>query len=177
MSSVRHLLGFFDRASQVVTAVRALQDKKIVVADVYSPVPNEEIVELVAGTKPSRVRYGTFMGAIAGLSGGLGLALWTASVWGLFVDGKPIFGLIPFVVVGFELTILLGAIFNLIGLLIFARLPHRGFPDHAYRPQFSDDRFGVWVKAEPTRADEAKTTMLSAGALEVQDIDPQEVRS
>jgi hypothetical protein len=61
----------------------------------------------------------------------------------------------------------------LVGLLIFARLPHRGFPTNAYRPQFSDDRFGVWVTAEPSRAGEAKETLVSAGALEVQDIEPQ----
>ncbi|HJX51475.1 MAG TPA: DUF3341 domain-containing protein [Polyangia bacterium] len=173
MSPARNLLGFFDRASMVVAAVRALQARKIAVADVYSPIPHEEIVELVASQRPSRVRYVTFMGALAGLSGGLGLALWTSGVWGLVVDGKPIFGLIPFMVVGFEMTILLGALFNLVALLVFARLPHRRFPALAYRPQFSDDRFGVWVAAEPARLQEVKDTLLAAGALEVQEIDAE----
>lgn len=173
MSPVRNLLGFFDRASAVLVAVRALQGKQIAVADVYSPVPNPEIVELVAGQRPSRVRYVTFLGALSGLLGGFGLALWTSGIWGLFVDGKPVFGLIPFVVVGFEMTILLGAIFNLAGLLIFAGLPHRRFPARAYRPSFSDDRFGVWVAAEPARAQEAREMLLSAGALAVEDLDTQ----
>jgi hypothetical protein len=181
MSDARHLLGVFSSGETLLGALRTLKARKIEIVEVYSPFQNEEILELLS-TGKSPVRFVTFTGAAAGLVSGLGLALITSATWRMVVGGKPVFSVVPFIVVGFELTILLGALLTLAGLLLFAGLPHRRFPSPAYRPEFSDDRFGLWIACPVERAVEARDVLSQAGANEVQEIvDPShgatEVRS
>ena len=172
MTAQRHLLGIYARTDALAAALRELNAKKIPIAEVYSPVNDEEIIALAAPVR-SPVRYVTFSGAIAGLVTGMGLALLTTAVWELAVGGKPVYSIVPFLVVGFELTILLGALATLAGLLLFARLPRTKFPAPGYRPAFTDDRFGVWVSCPAGRVDEAKALLAGSGALEVQEIDAE----
>jgi hypothetical protein len=166
------LLGVFDHPDTTVAAVRNLQSKGLQVIEAYSPVPHEELHQLVRGKHPSPVRFITFVGAITGLVSGFALALWSSGIWELVVDGKPVYSLMPFVVVGFEFLILLGALFTLGGLLLLARLPHRKFPSRAYRPAFSDDQFGVHVAAEPGQEEEVRRVLAETGAIEVQALTP-----
>jgi hypothetical protein len=171
MSATRELLGLFDHPDATVDAVRALQGKSIEVVEAYSPFPHEELYELVRGKRPSAIRFITFTGALAGLVTGFGLALLTSALWELVVGGKPVYSIMPFVVVGFELLILLGALFTLGGLLLLAKLPHRRFPSKAYRPAFSEDRFGVHVAPKPGQEEEARKLLAEAGAVEVQEVE------
>lgn len=60
------------------------------------------------------------------------------------VGGKPVVALVPFVIVGFEFTILFAVFGNILGLISQARLP-RFDPSPGYDPGFSGDRFGVLV--------------------------------
>jgi molybdopterin-containing oxidoreductase family membrane subunit len=166
----RSLLGIFAHTDAVTDALRELAAKRIPVVEVFSPVPDEEILALAASAR-SPVRFATLGGALSGLVTGLGLALLTTAVWELVVGGKPVYAIVPFVVVGFELTILLGALATLLGLLLFARLPFRRFPAPAYRPEFSDDRFGVQVEGSAEQLDAARGVLARAGAVDVQDID------
>lgn len=166
------LLGVFDHPDATVAAVRNLQSKGLAVVEAYSPVPHEELHQLVRGKRKSPVRFVTLTGALAGLVSGFALALWSSSIWELVVDGKPVYSLMPFVVVGFEFLILLGALFTLGGLLWLARLPHRRFPSRAYRPAFSEDRFGVHVAPEAGQEEEARRVLAEAGAVEVQALEP-----
>jgi hypothetical protein len=168
MSATPELLGLFDHPDATVAAVRRLQGKSIEVVEAYSPVPHQELFELVRGKRTSPVRFITLTGALVGLASGFALALLTSAVWELIVGGKPVYSIMPFMVVGFELLILLGALFTLGGLLLLAKLPHRQFPSRAYRPAFSDDRFGVHVAPKPGQEDEARRLLVDAGAVEVQ---------
>jgi hypothetical protein len=168
--SAPELLGYFDHPDTTVAAVRALQGKGIPVVEAYSPMPNEELFELVRGKHPSPIRFVSFTGAVVGITSGFALALLTSGIWELVVGGKPVYSVMPFVVVGFEFLILIGALFTLAGLLFFARLPHRRFPSRGYRPAFSDDRFGVHVAPNPQQADEARRVLSAAGALEVEEL-------
>lgn len=174
-SDRRNLLGVFAHLDALVAALRRLSERDIPIAEVYSPVQSEEVIAAVeAGRSP--VRIVTLAGAISGLAAGFALALLTSAVWELVVDGKPVYAIVPFVVVGFELTILLGALFTLVGLLVFARLPFRRFPSLGYRPAFSDDRFGIWVACPPARLDETRELFTGAGALEIEDLDSTAAR-
>jgi molybdopterin-containing oxidoreductase family membrane subunit len=171
MSDTRQLLGRFDHADRAIESVRALQEKKIPITDVFSPVANETLYELVAGKGKSPVRYLTFIGALVGLVSGFALALLTSQLWEMVVGGKPVYSVMPFVVVGFELMILFGAIATLIGVLLFSGLPYRKFPGKAYRPEFSDDEFGVHVSPPADRVEETRAILAKAGALDIQDLD------
>jgi hypothetical protein len=166
------LLGVFESAGTLVRALERAREERLEIAEVFSPVPNEEILALVPkGNAASPIRFVTLGGALAGLVTGFGLALLSSGVWELVVGGKPVYALVPFVVVGFELTILLGAIATLAGLLLFARLPNRRFPSAAYRPEFSCDRYGLLLgcDGDEGRA-RARELLEAAGALEIQAI-------
>lgn len=171
MSATRELLALFDHPDATLEAVRALRGKGIEVVEAYSPVPHAALYELVRGPRTSPVRLITLIGALVGLASGFALALGSSSLFELVVGGKPVYSIMPFMVVGFELLILLGALATLGGLLVLARLPQRKFPSPAYRPDFSVDRFGVHVAATPEQEGEARRLLAEAGAVEVQTLD------
>jgi molybdopterin-containing oxidoreductase family membrane subunit len=113
--------------------------------------------------KKSRVGWFTLCGGILGFIGGFALAIFTATRWNLIVSGKPIIAIIPFVVVGFEVTIL-GAVFgNVIGLLTQMRLPSfRWFQNYDVR--CSGEHFGVLAACEPMQENGLKDFFLEQGA-------------
>lgn len=157
------VLGSFLHLDQLTDAVRTAQDRGFEVRDVFSPVPLEEIQELVSPAR-SPVRFVTFLGGLSGIIGGFALAILTAVIWNMVVGGKPVTNHVPFVVVGFELMVLLGALSTFLAVLVFARLPYRKFPGPAYRPEFSKDRFGLWLTCKNEGCDEARQFLIEAGA-------------
>jgi len=80
--------------------------------------------------------------------------------------GKPVVSIPPFVVIAFELTILLTGLSTLIAVLILGRLPQTK-PSPTYDPRFSVDRFGVAVACPPDKAETVGAMLSSAGAEEV----------
>ena len=75
----------------------------------------------------------------------------------------------PFVIIGFECTILFGALCTVAGMFLNARLPKLG---HApgYDPRFSNDQFGVVAFGGPQQVAAAEALMKAAGASEVNDV-------
>jgi molybdopterin-containing oxidoreductase family membrane subunit len=70
------------------------------------------------------------------------------------------------VVIAFEMTILLGGLCTLLGLLVTTRLPSFRVPPR-YDPRFSADRFGVEVECEANERLAVQDLLRSAGAEEV----------
>ena len=60
-------------------------------------------------------------GALAGLLGGVLLTVGGALAWPIFTGGKPIVSLPPFVVVIFEVTVLIGSLTNLVAMSVGSR--------------------------------------------------------
>ena len=173
MSTSVQLVGIFKHVDGLEEAVRSAQEAGIRVRDVYSPVPVEPVLQLVH-PKRSPVRFATFLGGVLGLTGGLVLAVGTALIWDIIVFGKPVAHLAPFLVIGFEGTILLGGIFTLLALLGFSDLPELGYPTRAYQPEFSNDRFGLWLSCPSARAEQALAILEGAGAERVRDLASEE---
>jgi len=167
--SERGLLGVFEHHDALVECIEAALESGIEVRDAYTPTPSHEVQRLMKPGK-SPVRFLTFAGGISGLAGGLALALWSSGVWDLVVAGKPVMHVIPFMVVGFELTILFGAGATFLGLLVFSRLPWVWFPARAYREEFSNDRFGLWLATTRGNEDEARSLLERHGALSVEEL-------
>lgn len=169
----RGLVGIFAHEDAFLDGLRRVKEAGIAVGDVFTPVPVHGVEELLAPGK-SPVRFLTLAGGIAGMVGGLALALLTALVWNLIVAGKPVTAVVPFIVVGFEGTILLGALATLLGLLVFARLPFRRFPSAGYRGAFSKDRFGVWIPSASEESEgKARALLTEAGAEAVETTGPE----
>jgi molybdopterin-containing oxidoreductase family membrane subunit len=160
------VLGIFEHTDTMMAALRRAREQRIEVRDVYTPVPDEAVLEFLSPRR-SPVRYVTATGALTGLVTGMALAIGTSLVWNMIVGGKPVTSIIPFLVVGFELTILFGALATLGALLLFGGLPFRKFPAAAYRPEFTEDRFGVWLGGE---GEAARRLLEEAGAVEVVDV-------
>jgi len=168
-SDARGLIGVFAHEDALLEALRRARAAGLEIRDVFSPVPLAAAEEALA-PRPSPVRFVTFAGAALGLGGGMALALGTSAVWHLVVSGKPVLATVPFVVVGFEMTILLGALVTLAGLLGLARLPFRRFPGPGFRPEFTRDRFGVWLVFSAADETRARALLTETGAVAVEPV-------
>jgi len=170
------VLGSFLNPDELIKAIERAKDKGYRVREVFSPFPIEEVLERVSPS-PSPVRFLTFLGGLSGVVGGFALCILTALIWNIIVGGKPVTNHVPFVVVGFELLVLTGALFTFMAVLIFSRLPYRKFPGPAYRPEFSKDQFGLWLSCEDARRDDAQKFLAEAGAESIRLVEMPESRS
>jgi molybdopterin-containing oxidoreductase family membrane subunit len=101
----------------------------------------------------------------------LALAVYAAVQWHLIAGGRPVVAWIPFVVVGFEFTILLGVLCTVAGMLLSCRLPRPITADH-YDSRFTLDKFGIVISCAPERCDEATDLLKGAGAEEIHEHQP-----
>lgn len=90
--------------------------------ELHMPYPPHGIEELM-GEKESWVRFFSLGGAVTGFLTGLGFASFTALWWPLITGGKPILSLPPYLLIGYILTILFGALATFGGFLLLARMP------------------------------------------------------
>ncbi len=159
-------LGVFPEVDAATAAIQALRDAGLTDVESYSPLPQHDL-EHALHRPQSPVRLYTLVGGLTGAASGFALAIWTSLDWPLITGGKAIIALPAFVVIGFELTILFGALATVVGLFINARLgaPGRGI---AYDPTFSAGQFGVLVDAPDGRGAEARGILETSGAAEVQ---------
>ena len=134
--------------------------------EVFSPIPAPELEEAM-GIHGSPVRRWALIGGITGCLTGLLLTTLTSLAYPLITQGKPIAAIQPFIVIMFELTILLTGIFALLGMLVHGRLPSVRLSPH-YRTSFSEDRFGVYVAAEPHRRADAESAVRATEPLEME---------
>jgi molybdopterin-containing oxidoreductase family membrane subunit len=164
------LTAVFSHFDKALAAVKALQQAQLEVVNVCSPSAHRDMSEAL-GLKPSPVRYFTLLGGIAGGISGLWLAVYAASQWQIGPGGRPVVAWIPFVVVGFEFTILLAVLCTVAGMLISCRLPRRTLP-RWYDRRFTRDKFGLLIYCPAGRCDEAKALLKRAGAEEIHEQNP-----
>jgi molybdopterin-containing oxidoreductase family membrane subunit len=141
MSTKRYVMGLFRDERQAAEAVNELKGSAYKLQKVHSPIPSHKLSDALK-FKKSKVGYFTLVGGIIGLFSGFGLAIYTATQWNLMVSGKPVVALIPFLIVGFEFTILFAVFGNVIGMLAMTRLPSLQLPN-IYDPRCSSTHFGV----------------------------------
>jgi hypothetical protein len=150
-----------DAAVDAIRGLRAMGRRDLVV---YSPAPNHEIEEALSH-RVSPVRLFTLIGGLTGCAAGFGMTIWMSYDWPVLVGGKPIASIPPYVVIAFELTILLGALSTVVAVALFSVLMEkRGV---AYDPRFSDDHIGIFVPASGDQVTPVENLLRSAGAVEV----------
>ena len=158
------VLGAFEHVDSAVEAIHACRKEGHGDLTVYTAAPNHEIEEAL-GQGNSWVRAFTLIGGLSGCAAGYAVTTWTSLDWPLLVGGKPIAALPPYVVIMFELTILLGALSTVAGMVILSlRKSLKGRPFH---PRFTDDRIGIFVPCSPQENDQIRRLLATAGAVEV----------
>jgi hypothetical protein len=159
------LVGVFDDPLHVAEAVRRLKGRGFAKLEVYAPAPFEE-VEQAVDPRPSGVRLFTLIGGLLGVVTGYAMTIWMSLDWPIVIGGKPYAAIPTYTVIAFELTILFGGIFTLIGLLAVGRLPSLRL-DPAYSARFSGDEFGVAVEVPERDVAEVDGLMRTHHAKEV----------
>ncbi|HYZ90517.1 MAG TPA: quinol:electron acceptor oxidoreductase subunit ActD [Myxococcales bacterium] len=160
----RGVLAVFADVSLAVQAVRALHEEGLEIRAAM-PAPFPELVR--AMKRPiSLIGIATLTGAVAGGALGLLLAAGGSWAWPIVVGGMPIVSLPAFLVIVFELAVLVGALTNFLGLISISILGRmrRGVP---FDPRFTRDRIGIFV---PGGAARAREILSARGAEEVRDV-------
>ncbi len=136
--------------------------------EVFSPTSYHEI-EHAGHFGASNVRWFTLIGAMTGTISGFALPLLMDYDWPLTVGGKQggILSLPAYVIIGFELTILLGGLATIIGMLVTCKIPNPN--QRVLDPRFTDDRFGIFVPGVQENSEQARL-LRECGAEELRTI-------
>ncbi|MBI2379702.1 MAG: DUF3341 domain-containing protein [Gammaproteobacteria bacterium] len=154
------VLGLFARPETALAAAKALTDAGHAVS-LMSPYPIEGAAEALRLPRSPIRRY-TLFGGLLGFSCGFGLAVFSATRHLLPTGGRPIIPLPPFLLIGYELTILFGVLATLLGFLICARLP--AWRERPYASETAVDKYGVLLECGADGEAEAETRLRAAGA-------------
>jgi hypothetical protein len=159
------ILGVLTHPHATVEAITKLRGAGFKDVDVYSPVPSHEI-EHAFETGPSPVRAWTLIGGLTGVTLGYTMTIWMAYDWPVVIGGKPFASVPAYTVIAFELTILLGGVLTVLGLITHGIL--RAFKKpRAYRPSFTSDEFGCLVECHSDQIPRVQEILQEAGCTEV----------
>ena len=162
MPREKHIMGLFKNEDSVISAIQDLKQSSYKFIRVNTPIPSHKIMHAL-NLKKSMVGWFTLCGGILGFIGGFALAIYTALEWKMITSGKPIVAIVPFVVVGFEATIL-GSVFgNVLGLLTQTKLPSFKWMKY-YDPRCSGEHFGILASCESQHQDGLKEFFQKKGA-------------
>jgi len=165
------VLAVFSDPSAAAKAVRAahLSGQRDVRAAMPAPFP--EILEAME-QKRSIIGAVTLGGAGLGICLGLWLTIGTSLALPISVGGKPVVSLPAFLVIVFEVTVLVGGASNFIGMLIGTFIARRKSFMPA-DPRFLRDRIGIFIPgslATSVLGEKTRALLRAAGAEEVRDV-------
>lgn len=165
----------YEHAEQVVAAAEAAREAGYTKMDAYSPHPIEGLDEALS-VPPSRLGFAVLAAGIIGAIAGYGLQYYGLVIfYPLNIGGRPLNDWPAYIVITFEVTVLLAAFTA--GLLMLARngLPR---PYHSIfnAPGFeraSRDRYFLCIEAADARFDLADTRAFLEGtpALHVTEVE------
>src|SRR5512136_268985 len=129
------VLAVFADPATAAEAVRRLRAGGAADIRLATPAPFPELIRAL-GRPRSKLDAVTLSAAALGAAAGFALCIGATVAWPLLTGGKPIVSIPPFVIIAFELAVLIGATINLIALVILARRGRRrrGVPSD---PRFS----------------------------------------
>ena len=160
------IVGSFAFEEDFLAAAENLKSSGFDNISLLSPVPLKE-AQQVLGLGKSPVRLFSLAGAIIGALFGFGMSVATALTFILPTGGRAIITVPPYLIITYEMTILMGVIFTLIGFHFVSGLP--AWRDKPYLPSANIDRFVVVVEyGTDSEATRAETIIRQAGAEEIQ---------
>jgi len=134
------MMAEFDSATDLMEAARRTHAAGYKKIDAYSPFPIEGLAEAI-GFHRNEVPLVVLIGGLLGGLGGYLMQWWISAVdYPLNIGGRPYHSWPPFMVITFEMTILFGGIFAVLGMLALNGLPM------PYHPVFNVPRFALASK-------------------------------
>jgi hypothetical protein len=137
IKAIYGVMAEFENPTSLVNAARSARDKGYRKLDAYSPFPIEELsdaLHLPTNRLPLIVLIGGLLGGI----GGYFLQYYvTVLYFPINVAGRPLHSWPAYIVITFEMTILLAALACVLGLLALCGLPM------PYHPVFNSPRFAM----------------------------------
>jgi hypothetical protein len=165
MSEPRRLVSVFSDPRGMAEGLRRVKELGLREVEVYSPAGLPELGPLLP-RQGSPIRFLVLLAGIAGAILGFWVCIGSALLYGLIVGAKFPVSVLPYCVIGFELTVLIGGLTAFFAVLFAARLFPRRLP-LAYDPRFGEDKFGLAVVCAPARFGEIAGLLRAAGAEEV----------
>lgn len=171
------LLAEFSSEERLAAAAREVRAAGYIRTDAFMPYPSHEVIEAL-GVKRSKVPLVVLVAGACGAIGGYLMQYWMSAIsYPLNIGGRPLNSWVSFIVVTFELTILLGAISGVVGMFLLNRLPqpyHPVFNVEAFRHSASRDGFFLAIEADDDQFDPQGTMALlrDAGAVRVTEVEP-----
>lgn len=163
----------FDTPNDIIAAASKTADGGYKKYDVYTPYPVHGM-DAAMKLPPSKLGFVTLFFGLSGTALALLLAYYTMSVsYPMNIGGKPFFSFPAFVPVAFEVTVLLGTLATVFGMLtFFFKFPHNAHPLHdtAFMKAASTDRYGVCIEADDASFDleNVKQFLVSIGGKDVE---------
>ena len=163
------IVGTFAYEEDFLAAAKNLQSSGFDNISLLSPLPLEE-AQQVLGLGKSPVRHYSLAGAIIGALSGFAMSVATALVFILPTGGRAIITVPPYLIITYEMTILFGVLFTLIGFHFVSGLP--AWRDRPYLPSANIDRFLVVVEnAAGDQVARAEAIIRQAGAEQIQHVE------
>jgi molybdopterin-containing oxidoreductase family membrane subunit len=159
------IMGTFAYEEDFLAAAERLKASGFSDISLLSPLPLEAAQE-VLGLGKSPVRRFSLAGALIGGASGFAMAVATALVFILPTGGRAVIALPPYLVIAYEMTILFGVLFTLLGFHFVSGLP--AWHDAPYLESANIDRFVVVVEGiEGEHASQVEAIIRAAGAEQI----------
>lgn len=165
----------FDSSQQLVDAARQTMAHGFTKVEAYSPVPIEELNDIIH-KKRSKLSRLTLIGGLVGMAAGFALQYWASVIeYPMNVGGRPQASWTTFIIPSYELTILFSALTAAIGMIALNGLPQPYHPvfNVARFSMASSDKFFLVVESADPRFDQRATGefLHGTGAKGVYDVE------
>jgi molybdopterin-containing oxidoreductase family membrane subunit len=158
------VLGVFSHMDCLIDGINDLKESGRKKVKVFSPAPFHQI-EHALDEPTSPVRLFTLIGGLTGCAFGYLFTSYTSLDWILPTSGKSVVSLVAYTVIAFELTVLFGSIFTMIGIFLNAKLMTKH--NTLYDDRFTEDKFGIFVPCAPSEYESVSQMLTQNGAEEV----------
>ena len=171
-SALHGVMAEFDSGDALVEAARETMAKGFTKVEAYSPVPIEELNDIIHKTRTILPRL-ILAGGLTGMAAGFVLQYWCSVIdFPMNVGGRPLASWTTFIVPSYELTILFASLTAAIGMITLNGLPQ------PYHPVFNVDRFAMAssdkfflvIESTDPKFGEATSFLHGAGAKGVYDV-------
>lgn len=159
----------YDDREHLQEALKSLRENDIQRYEIYGPVDLSKM-ESFMPSQGSPVHAISTVGAILGLISFYLMCVLSSLIYRIYTGGKPPISNVPFVIVSYEGTILLGSLATFFGVLYLAKL-RPASPPKEYNFDYSGASFGVHVYCRPDQVSQVRELLTGAGAVEIHETD------